>query len=126
MTLTSLEPPPELAAELAALQALAAKHRQEYVRLRTLELAKLTGEPVRFRRDRMTAEQLAALPPVADVNGVELRPGAKVRCPDGVRGVVQRVDKRSKRCVVERADGTCKMTVAARLTAVGRRAVRAA
>lgn len=117
MTTATLEAPAELAAEFAALQELANRHRREYMRLRTRELAKLTGQPVRFTRDRMTAEQLAALPEVVDANGVVLRPGMKVKCPDGVRAVVQRVDKRSRRCVVERADGLMKMTVAHRLTA---------
>lgn len=116
MTTATLEAPQELAAELAALQQLAVRHRREYMRLRTLELAKLTGETPRFTRDRMTPEQLAALPDVTDSEGTVLEPGMKVRCPDGVRATVRRVDKRSKRCVVDRADGTAKMTVAKRLT----------
>lgn len=105
----------ELAAELAALQALATKHRREYTRLRTIELARMRGETPRFTRDRMTREQLAALPPVVDSAGVELAPGQTVKCPDGVMGKVLRVDKRSKRAVIDRRDGTRKMTVAARL-----------
>src|SRR4051812_31595125 len=92
----------ELAAELAALQALATKHRREYTRLRTIELARMRGETPRFTRDRMTREQLAALPPVVDSAGVELAPGQTVKCPDGVMGKVLRVDKRSKRAVVDR------------------------
>lgn len=116
MTTATLEAPAELAAELSALQQLAVKHRREYMRLRTIELAKITGEPVRFTRDRFTAEQLAELPNVTDSNDVVLEAGMKVRCPDGVRAVVERVDKRSRRCVVDRADGTKKMTVAKRLT----------
>lgn len=115
MTTATLEAPAELAAELSALQQLAVKHRREYMRLRTIELAKITGEPVRFTRDRMTAEQLAELPDVTDANDVVLEAGMKVKCPDGVRATVERVDKRSRRCVVDRADGTKKMTVAKRL-----------
>jgi hypothetical protein len=110
--------PLETTAELLALQALAVKHRREYMRLRTRELAKLTGEPVRFTRDRWTPEQLAALPDVLDSTGAVLQTGQRVRCPDGVRGVIERVDKRSRRCVVVRADNTKKMTVATRLTIV--------
>lgn len=110
--------PPHLAAELRALEELAARHRREYVRLRTIELAKLKGETPRFTRDRMTREQLAQLPPVLDANDVPLEVGMKVRCPDGMRARVERVDKRSKRCVVEREDGSKKMTVATRLTAL--------
>jgi hypothetical protein len=113
------EIPPHLKAELAALEALAARHRSEYVRLRTIELAKLRGESPRFTRDRMTREQLAELPPVTDVHGVELRPGQRVKCPDGVHARVVRVDKRSKRAVVERQDGQTKMTVSRRLTVMG-------
>lgn len=116
MTSATLEAPQELAAEFAALQALAVKHRREYMRLKTIELAKLRGETPRFTRDRMTAEQLAALPDVTDSAGTVLEAGQKVRCPDGVKATVRRVDKRSKRCVVDRADGTAKMTVAKRLT----------
>jgi hypothetical protein len=116
--MTTEEAPAELAAELAALHALAARHRREYVRLRTIELAKLTGTPVRFSRERFTREQLDALPPVLDGNGVTLAVGQRVRCPDGVHAVVRRVDKRSRRCVVERKDGQTKMTVAKRLIAL--------
>lgn len=119
---TALEAPPiELLADLSALQQLAVRHRREYMRLKTAELAKLQGVPVRFTRDRMTKEQLDALPPVLDSAGVELVAGQKVRCPDGVRAVIERVDKRSRRCVVDRVDGTKKMTVASRLTVVGGR-----
>jgi hypothetical protein len=114
----TLDMPQELVAELRALEALAARHRREYVRLRAIEMAKLTGEPVKFTRDRMTQKELAELPPVLDANGVELAPGMKVRTPDGVRAEIVRVDKRSKRCVVDRADGQRKMTVARRLTAL--------
>lgn len=116
MTTAAIEAPAELVAELTALQQLAVKHRREYIRLRTVELAKLTGQPVRFTRDRMTPAQLAELPDVTDANGVTLVTGMKVKCPDGVRAIVRRVDKRSRRCVVDRADGTSKMTVANRLT----------
>lgn len=115
------EVPAELVAELNALQQLAVKHRREYMRLKTVELARITGQPVKFRRERYTAEQLAALPDVLDSNGVVLQAGQRVRCPDGVRGVVQRVDRRSRRCVVERADDTTKMTVATKLTVLGAR-----
>lgn len=120
--------PPELAveAELTALQKLAVKHRREYMRLKTVELARLTGQPLKFRRERYTTEQLAALPDVLDGNGVVLQAGQRVRCPDGVRAVVQRVDRRSRRCVVERADGTQKMTVASKLTVLGVRKATAA
>lgn len=121
-----LDAPLELAAELSALQRLAAKHRRDYIRLRTVELARLTGQPVRFTRERYTREQLAALPPVLDADGNELHVGARVKCPDGVRGVVRRVDKRSKRCVVARSDDTAKMIVAARLTTMGVRRLRSA
>lgn len=120
MTTATLEAPAELAAELSALQQLAVRHRREYMRLRTIELAKLTGATPRFTRDRMTAEQLAALPPVTDSEGTILETGQRVRCPDGVRAVVRRVDKRSRRCVVDRADGQAKMTVATRLTILGK------
>lgn len=118
--------PPHLAAELRALEELASRHRREYVRLRTIELAKLKGETPRFTRDRMTREQLAELPPVLDANGVTLEQGMKVRCPDGMRARVERVDKRSRRCVVDREDGTKKMTVARRLTVLGPRRKTAA
>lgn len=124
MTQATLDTPAELAAELAALQQLAVRHRREYIRLRTIELAKLKGEAPRFTRDRMTTEQLAELPDVADANGVVLERGMKVRCPDGVHATVRRVDKRSKRCVVDRKDGTAKMTVAKRLTVIGARGKR--
>lgn len=120
MTAQPEAPPVELVADLAALQQLAVRHRREYMRLKTAELARLTGQPVKFRRDRMTQEQLAALPPVVDGHGVELVAGMKVRCPDGVRATIERVDKRSRRCVVDRQDGTKKMTVATRLTVVGK------
>lgn len=113
----TIEAPAELAAELSALQQLAVRHRREYMRLRTIELARLTGTQPKFTRDRMTQEQLAALPPVTDSKDVVLAAGMKVTCPDGVRAVIERVDKRSRRCVVVRADGTKKMTVAKRLTA---------
>lgn len=111
---------PELQAEFAALQALATKHKREYIRLRTIELAKLTGRPVRFTRDRMTRAQLEELPPVVDSQGVVLDVGMRVKCPDGLKAKVVRVDKRSKRCVVDRSDGTRKMTVAKRLTVTSR------
>lgn len=118
MTSATLEAPQELAAEFAALQALAVKHRREYMRLKTIELAKLRGETPKFTRDRMTQEQLAELPPVEDSTGTVIEAGMRVRCPDGVRAVVRRVDKRSKRCVVDRADQSMKMTVAKRLTVI--------
>lgn len=127
MTTQQVELPVEVAADLAALQALAVKHRRDYLRIRTAKLAELTGQPVRFTRDRMTPEQLAALPPVVDSTGVELTTGMRVRCPDGVRAVIERVDKRSRRCVVDRSDGAKKMTVATKLTALNvRRAQHAA
>lgn len=119
MTMTAEAPPVELQADLTALQQLAVRHRREYMRLKTAALAQLTGQPVRYTRDRMTQEQLAALPPVVDSAGTELVAGMKVRCPDGVRATVERVDKRSRRCVVDRVDGTKKMTVATRLTVTG-------
>lgn len=118
-TAESLDVPTELVAELTALQLLAVKHRREYMRLRTQELAKLTGQPVRFTRDRMTPAQLAELPDVLDSTGAVLEAGQKVKCPDGVRAEIERVDRRSRRCVVDRVDGTKKMTVATRLTIVG-------
>jgi hypothetical protein len=121
MTTLAPEAPPELVAEFAALEALAVRHRREYIRLRAIEMAKLTGQPVRFSRDRMTREQLEALPPVLDSEGTVLEPGTRVKCPDGVKARVVRVDKRSKRCVVDRADGQRKMTVARKLTVTGRR-----
>jgi len=121
MTSATLEAPHELAAELAALQALAVKHRREYMRLKTIELARLRGEEPRFTRERFTTEQLAALPDVLDSTGTVLQVGMKVKCPDGVRATVRRVDKRSRRCVVDRADSTAKMTVATRLTVTGHR-----
>jgi len=114
------DPPVELLADFAALQQLAVRHRREYMRLRTAELARITGQPVKFTRDRMTQEQLAALPPVVDGDGNVLEPGMKVKCPDGVRATIERVDKRSRRCVVARPDGR-KMTVATRLTAINTR-----
>ena len=110
------EAPMELAAEFAALQALAVKHRREYMHLKTIELAKLNGVPPKFTRDRMTGEQLAQLPSVVDSAGTVLAAGMRVKCPDGVRATIERVDKRSRRCVVARVDGTRKMTVATRLT----------
>ncbi len=124
MTTATIEAPAELAAELSALQQLAVRHRREYMRLRTIELAKLTGTQPKFTRDRMTREQLAALPPVTDSEGTVIEPGMKVVAPDGVRATVRRVDKRSRRCVVDRTDGTAKMTVAKRLTVVQPRARR--
>lgn len=113
MTTTELE----AVADAKALAALASKHSREFVRLRTLELARLTGDTPVFRRDCWTQEQLAELPPVTDSTGVELTEGARVKCPDGVRAKVQRVDRRSRRCVVKRADGSLKMTTATKLTA---------
>lgn len=107
-------------ADAAALAELAAKHRREFTRLRTLHVARLTGTQPVFHRDRMTQAQLQQLPPVTDHNGVELVAGQRVKCPDGVYARVERVDRRSRRCVVDRADGTKKMTVARRLTAVGK------
>lgn len=125
---TEQQMPAHLVAELRALEELAARHRREYVRLRTIELAKLKGETPRFTRNRMTREQLDSLPPVLDANGVPLDVGMKVRCPDGLKATIERVDKRSRRCVVEREDGSKKMTVARRLTAknVRRRQTHAA
>lgn len=93
MTTQTLDAPPEVVAELSAIQLLVVKHRREYMRLKTLELARLTGEKPRFTRDRMAPEQLAALPPVVDSAGVQLEAGMKVKCPDGVRAVVRRVDR---------------------------------
>lgn len=117
---------PELTAELQALQDLAVKHRREFMRLRTIHLARLTGTEPRFTRDRMTQAQLAELPDVTDSTGTVLERGQRVRCPDGVRARVLRVDRRSRRCVVARADGTQKMTMASRLTVMGQRQLAAA
>lgn len=71
-------------------------------------------KPGGAKRHRLTQAELAALPPVADAAGIELRPGQKVKCPDGQRGKVIRVDRRSRRVVVERAEDT-KMIVASRV-----------
>lgn len=86
------------------------------------------GTPTRpggSRRHRLTQVELAALPPVLDANGVELVPGIKVKCPDGVRGRVERVDRKSKRAVVERNDGLVKMVTAHKLAVTSKVAAAA-
>lgn len=82
-------------------------------------------KPGGARRHRLTQAELAALPPVLDANGVELAPGLKVKCPDGVRGRVERIDRKSKRAVVERNDGLVKMVTASKLAVTSKVAVAA-
>lgn len=85
------------------------------------------SKPGGSKRHRLTQAELAALPQVLDSTGTPLEPGMKVKCSDGWRGKIVRVDRRSRRAVYERNDGESGMVTASKLTITsGKRALTAA
>lgn len=97
-----------------AFSELAARHAKEY------------GE---ILKAKLKACELEASAPVTDADGKELLPETKVLTPDRKTATIVRVDRRSRRVVVEYADGGRQMLTASRLTTkppAKRRAVAAA